>query len=109
VTSERNRRAQDRVPVEMWVEEHAENAVYFQRSANLSSGGLYLENSVPHPAGTRVKLRFILPGDDGEIITSAEIVGPEKDAALGMHLKFIELPAAASERIDRFIARALAR
>jgi uncharacterized protein (TIGR02266 family) len=92
----------------MWVEEEADNAVYFQRSANLSSGGLYLENTVPHPVGTKVRLRFTLPGDQAEIVTSAEIVKTENNV-LGMHLKFLDLPADASTRIERFIAQALGR
>jgi uncharacterized protein (TIGR02266 family) len=104
-----DRRTQTRVPVEMWVEEEADNAVYFQRSANLSSGGLYLENTVPHPVGTRVRLRFTLPGDQAVITTNAEIVKTEAHSTLGMHLKFLDLPADASERIERFISTTLGR
>jgi len=105
--SDSDRRTQTRVPVEMWVEEEADNAVYFQRSANLSSGGLYLENTVPHPVGTKVRLRFTLPGDETPISTQAEIVKTE--SRLAMHLKFVDLPADASTRIERFIALALGR
>jgi hypothetical protein len=101
--SDADRRTQTRVPIEMWVEEEAEDAVYFQRSANLSIGGLYLENAVPHAVGTKVHLRFTLPGDSTEITTDAEIV--KSDGGLGMHLKFAGMPASAAERIERFIAR----
>jgi uncharacterized protein (TIGR02266 family) len=104
-----DRRRETRVPVEMWVEEEADNAVYFQRSANLSSGGLYLENTVPHPVGTKVQLRFTLPGDQTVITTGAEIVKTEASSVLGMHLKFEGLSADASERIQRFITTTLAR
>jgi hypothetical protein len=102
--SDADRRTQTRVPIEMWVEEKAVDAVYFQRSANLSIGGLYLENTVPHPVGTKLHLRFTLPGDAMEIAADAEIVKTE--GGLGMHLKFTALSASAAEQIERFIARA---
>ncbi len=105
--SESDRRTQARVPVEMWVEEASDNAVYFQRSANVSIGGLFLENSVPHPAGTRVTLRFTLPGDEADIRTAAVIVRTEIGPVLGMHLQFVDLPEEAAARIDKFVARAL--
>jgi len=102
--SETERRAQARVPVDMWVEEEADNAVYFQRSANVSSGGLFLEYSVPHPTGTRVRIRFTLPGIQGEVTAHAEIV--KADGGLGMHLKFLDLGPDAAARIEQYIARA---
>ena len=49
------RRSGSRVPVQIWVEEKTERELYFQRSANLSLGGIYLENTIPHPVGTRVR------------------------------------------------------
>ena len=100
-----NRRASTRVPVEMWVEEHSADAVYFQRTSNLSAGGLYLENSVPHAVGTRMVIRFRLPSEDVDIQTSAEIVKIEQSVAFGMHLRFLDLPAGAAERIALFVAQ----
>jgi len=91
----------------MWVEEQADNASYFQHSGNVSSGGLFLENSVPHPVGTRMRIRFTLPGESGEISTAAEIVKIEIAPVLGMHLKFIDISADAQARIERYIARAV--
>jgi uncharacterized protein (TIGR02266 family) len=105
--SDPDRRTAARVPVEMWVEEQSANAVYFQRSANVSVGGLYLENSVPHPVGTRMSIRFTLPGDDAPLQLDARIVRIEQAATLGMHLEFLEIPAAATGRLERFIARQL--
>ena len=43
-----------RVPVQIWVEEKTERELYFQRSANSRRAGIYLENTIPHPVGTRV-------------------------------------------------------
>src|SRR5258708_35406352 len=76
----KERRRTMRVPVQMFVEESplepgGPAATYFQRSSNLSPSGMFLENTVPHPVGTRVALQFTLPGDGSPIRVQAEIVG----------------------------------
>ena len=100
------RRNAVRVPVEMWVEESSERELYFQRSANLSIGGMFLENTVPHPVGTVINIRFTLPGDTVRIETKAQIVNAadSTDGGLGMGLKFVELEPGVAERIRTFIA-----
>jgi len=52
------RRHGARVPVQIWVEEKTERELYFQRSANISTGGIYLENTIPHPVGTLLQGRL---------------------------------------------------
>ena len=100
------RRQGSRVPVQIWVEEKTERELYFQRSANLSLGGIYLENTIPHPVGTRVTLRFTLPGDEEKIEVRAEVAAAMTgEEEFGMGLKFIELDAAVAERIQKYIAR----
>jgi uncharacterized protein (TIGR02266 family) len=104
MTSER--RQGNRVPVQIWVEEKTDRELYFQRSANLSAGGIYLENTIPHPVGTRVTLRFALPGDTEKFEVRAEVVGAiAGEEEMGMGLKFLDLPAADAERIRQYIAR----
>jgi uncharacterized protein (TIGR02266 family) len=103
------RRRDRRIPVQIWVEEATDRELYFQRSANLSTGGIYLENTIPHPVGTRVTLRFALPGEGERLEVSAEVVGAiTGDEELGMGLKFIDLGAEHAERIRRYIERASA-
>jgi uncharacterized protein (TIGR02266 family) len=100
------RRQVPRVPVQIWVEEASERELYFQRSANLSEGGIYLENTIPHPVGTRVTLRFALPGDQDKLQILAEVVGAiAGEEEMGMGLKFVELDHAAAERIRHYIAQ----
>ena len=102
MTSER--RLAPRVGVQIWVEEATEHELYFQRSADLSTGGIYLENTIPHPLGTVVNLRFALPGSQEKLETRAEVVGAiAGDKEMGMSLKFIDLPAAHVEQIRKFI------
>ncbi len=100
------RRQGNRVAMQIWVEEKSERELYFQRSANLSTGGIYLENTIPHPVGTRVTLRFSLPGDDEKFEVRAEVVGAiTGEEEFGMGLKFLELGDGVAERIRQFIAR----
>jgi uncharacterized protein (TIGR02266 family) len=100
------RRQGSRVPVQIWVEEKTERELYFQRSANLSLGGIYLENTIPHPVGTRVTLRFTLPGDEEKLEVRAEVAAAMTgEEEFGMGLKFVELDAAVAERIQKYIAR----
>ena len=100
------RRQGNRVPVQIWVEEKTDRELYFQRSANLSSGGIYLENTIPHPVGTRVNLRFQLPGDADKIEVKAEVAAAiAGEEEFGMGLKFVELGDGVAEKIQQYIAR----
>ena len=102
----KERRRTMRVPVQMFVEESHEEATYFQRSSNLSPSGIFLENTVPHPVGTRVDLQFTLPGDQAPIRVHAEIVSAlEEEAHLGMGLRFVDPSTEVSRRIAEFIAQ----
>jgi uncharacterized protein (TIGR02266 family) len=100
------RRQGNRVPVQIWVEEKTDRELYFQRSANLSTGGIYLENTIPHPVGTRVNLRFQLPGDADKIEVKAEVAAAiAGEEEFGMGLKFVDLGADIADKIKQYIAR----
>ena len=99
-----DRRTWVRAPIDLWMEESKGNELYFRRSGNLSAGGVYFEQSIPHPLGTRVNLKFTLPGEDYVIETAAEIVNtPEELDGLGMGVRFLELRDADRERIEGFV------
>jgi hypothetical protein len=101
------RRNEKRIPVEMWVEEVRGTDRYFQRSANISIGGIYLDGTIPHPKGTVVQLKFTLPGEEEPVEVRGEIVGDPDEERLGMHVKVLELEQNASlvARIRRFVDR----
>ncbi len=101
------RRRSPRVPIEMWVEESPrERETYFQRSANLSVGGIFLDHTVPHPLGTEVKLQFTLPGESEPVKVVGQIVGATPDdAAAGMSVKFISMSDEARAAIERWLER----
>ena len=102
--SSSDRRRSDRIPIEMWVEQSRGKELYFQRSANLSAGGLFLENTIPHPVGTLITLQFTLPGDSAPLEVHGEIVSAASASDLGMGVKFIEVGTDIQARIDAFIA-----
>ena len=92
--------------MQIWVEEKSERELYFQRSANLSTGGIYLENTIPHPVGTLVTLRFTLPGDDEKLEVRAEVAAAiAGEEEFGMGLKFVDLGDGVAERIRLYVAR----
>ena len=101
------RRASPRVPVEMWVEESTDRELYFQRGANISIGGIYLERTIPHTRGTLVNLQFTLPEASSPIKVKGEIVNVGEDPCeLGMGIKFVDLSSEDQLRIEQFIRRA---
>ena len=100
----RERRQAPRCPLEIWVEEFSDRELYLQRSANISTGGIFLERTVPHTAGTRVTLRFTLPGDRDRIEVAGMVVNVDRDATtLGMGLAFVDLDLEAHQRIAKYV------
>ena len=95
-----DKRRQQRVPVDLWIEATRAEEVYFQRATNLSVGGAYFDKTIPLPLGTRVTLKFELPNDALEIRCAGEIV-TAKD--LGMGVSFIELKESDFDRISKLI------
>jgi hypothetical protein len=101
-----DRRKAPRVPVEMWVEEVHENELYFQRTADLSVGGIFLEKTIPHPVGTVINLKIELPDGEEPFMVRGEIVSVGDDrGVLGMGVKFIDPPAAVVKAIQAFVDR----
>jgi type IV pilus assembly protein PilZ len=102
----KERRSSARLPLEMWVEELADDAQVFRRAGNLSRGGLHLDQTIPLAVGSRVSLRFTLPGDSAPITVAGEIVSIQADSVLGMGVKFTNLAQDAQDRIDTYLRRA---
>lgn len=100
-----DRRTSARTPLDLWVEEEKGNELYFRRTGNVSVGGLYFEQTIPHTLGTTVRLRFSLPGPTTRVIeTRAEIVNTPDDVdGLGMGLRFIELAETDKAALQLFI------
>jgi uncharacterized protein (TIGR02266 family) len=101
---DQERRAHQRVPVEMHVEETHSTATYFQRSANLSLGGIFLESTLPHPPGTKIELKIELPDGGEPLVVQGEVVTPAGTDEIGMRVRFVDLDAKATVRIEKVLA-----
>jgi uncharacterized protein (TIGR02266 family) len=88
-----DRRRAARAPLDLWVEEEKGDELYFRRTGNVSLGGVYFEQTIPHALGTVVRLRFALPGETQRMIEAqAEIVNtPTVKDGLGMGLRFLSM------------------
>lgn len=99
-----DRRRHARVPLDLWVEEEKGNELYFRRTGNVSTGGIYFEQTIPHALGTRVRLRFSLPGASDVLEATGEIVNtPTVKDGLGMGLRFTDISKDALARLESFL------
>jgi uncharacterized protein (TIGR02266 family) len=96
-----DKRGEPRTEVALWVEERVQTALYFQRATNLSLGGVFLEGTLPHEAGTRVTLEMELP--DGMLRAEGEVV-MHRPGQPGMGVRFVGLTDDARDRIRRVVA-----
>lgn len=99
-----DRRDSTRAPLDLWVEEERGDELYFRRTGNVSVGGLYFEQTIPHALGTQVRVRFALPGDPRVIEAVGEVVNtPRSKDGLGMGLRFLSMDDADVLRLERFV------
>ena len=104
----KERRSAVRVPLNIWVEQTTETGeLYYQRTANVSETGVYLDKTIPHPPGTIVNLKFTLPGQNEEISVIGEIVAHHDGDGLGMGVKFINPSKKVVELIREYVGRML--
>ena len=99
-----DRRRAARVPLDLWVEEEKGNELYFRRTGNVSVGGIYFEQTIPHALGTKVKLKFSLPGSSTVIEAVGEIVNtPQVKDGLGMGLRFTQVSKTDLDLLEKFL------
>lgn len=103
----RDRRADQRFPLELWMEELSGDDIYFRRSGNIAAGGVYFDRAIPHPLGTVVTLKFALPGDREMVVARGEVVSSAPNAdGLGMGVKFVHIEGDGAQRIRAFLRSA---
>ncbi len=100
-----DRRDSRRVPIRLMVREVALGGSFDEHAGNLSLGGIYFAEGHP-PYGSRVEVRFLLPGEPREIRLSGEIVRVSREGAgFGAHVRFQDLPLEAELAIARYLDR----
>lgn len=101
------RRNGARMPIELWVQDITDGGVVYRRAGNISRGGLYLDQTIPLPVGSRIKLRFSLPEDATTGTVTGQIVSINASARLGMGVKFLQIEPEFQQRIEGYIERAI--
>lgn len=97
------RRESPRVPMTFLLRDVVEGGSYLEREGDLSLGGIYWKGK-SHPFGTRVEVRFRLPGVPAEIRAQGEIIRVmEKGHDLDFHVRFTELDVAEELAIARHL------
>ena len=98
-----DRRDSPRVPMTFLVRDGVESGGYLERDGDLSLGGIYWKGKNP-PFGTRVEVRFRLPGVPKEIRAQGEIIRVmEQGHGLDFHVRFTELDVADELAIARHL------
>jgi hypothetical protein len=102
-TLESDRRDSRRVPIRLMVRDAALGGSFDERPGNLSLGGVYFTEGHP-PYGTRVEVRFLLPGLQEEVRAVGEILRVSREPrAFGAHVRFQDLPLETELAIARFL------
>jgi hypothetical protein len=101
--AEADRRDSQRVPIHLLVRDAALGGSFEPYQGNLALGGVYYANLHP-PAGSRVELRFLLPGVPDEIRATGEVLRVSQDGErFGAHVRFAEIPLDSELAIARFL------
>ncbi len=98
-----NRRSSPRVALSVTVSYRFENTIASATCANVSKGGMGLRTMNPLPSGTRMRIRFRLPGSKKEIEADATVAW--SDQRTGMGLQFGSLDAESQGQLDDYVDR----
>ncbi len=96
-----NRRSSPRVIVGMPVQYRFGNTIAAALALNLSHGGLAIRTTSPLEAGTKIKVRFRLPGSKRDLEAEGRVAW--SDRRLGMGVQFETADAASQALIDNFV------
>ncbi len=100
---EADRRDSMRVPIQLLVRDAGLGGSFEPYAGNLGIGGVYFEAFHP-PVGSRVELRFLVPGAREEIRVGGEVLRVTREGPrFGAHVKFVEIGLDAELAIARFL------
>jgi hypothetical protein len=104
--SEGDRRDSQRVAIHLLVRDAAVGGSFEPYAGNLGIGGVYYDALHP-PVGSKLELRFMVPGARDEIRAFGEVLRVSRDGPrFGAHVKFVEIPLEAELAIARFLQQA---
>ena len=98
-----DRRESRRVPIELLVRDAALGGSFESYQGNLGLGGVFFDAFHP-PAGSRLELRFLVPGGREEIRAVGEVLRVSREGPrFGAHVRFVEIGLDAELAIARFL------
>jgi uncharacterized protein (TIGR02266 family) len=101
-----DRRESRRVPIRLLVRDRSLGGSFEEREGNLGLGGVYFREAHP-PQGSRVELRFVLPGTRAEIAATGEVIYVDREeGGFGAHVRFSGLALEQELAIARFLDQA---
>jgi len=102
----RERRAAPRVFVDLEVDYHCEDTFLFAYITDVSALGIFVRTNNPEAPGTRLNLRFKLPGADEALQVDGEVIwinpfrpGDIDNLNPGMGIRFLDLEGAAKSQL----------
>jgi uncharacterized protein (TIGR02266 family) len=102
-----NRRTSTRVTLDLPVAFRFADTIATAPTLNLSKGGLGIRTMTPLGTGTKVHVRFRLPGSTRDINANARVAWSDHHA--GMGLQFEEVGIAEQSAVDEFVDQHAAR
>ena len=97
------RRESDRVPIELLVRDETLGGSFEPYAGNLALGGVWFDAFHP-PVGSRVEIRFLVPGERAEVRAVGEVLRISREGArFGAHVKFVDIPLDAELAIARYL------
>jgi len=96
-----NRRSSPRVALGIPIQYRFGNTIAAALTLNLSHGGVAIRTTSPLEAGTRIRVRFRLPGSGGEIDAEGRIAWSHQ--RVGMGIQFETVDSASQTSIDNFV------
>ncbi|HEX9402290.1 MAG TPA: PilZ domain-containing protein [Anaeromyxobacter sp.] len=98
-----DRRDSERVRIQLLVRDSAVGGSFEPYDGNLALGGVWFESFHP-PVGSRVEVRFLVPGARNEIRAQGEVLRVSREGArFGAHVKFVDIPLDAELAIARYL------
>lgn len=96
-----NRRSSPRMVLGVPVQYRFGNTIAAALTLNLSHGGVAIRTTSPLDAGTRIRVRFKLPGGAADVEADGRVAW--SDRRVGMGIQFESMDVNAQTRIDKFV------
>ena len=96
-----NRRSSPRMILGIPVQYRFGNTIAAALTLNLSHGGVAIRTTSPLDAGTRLRVRFQLPGSGGDIDVEGRVAWSHRRVGMGIQFETIE--AGCQAQIDNFV------